>query len=354
MVRVVRLWFEPDNYANQKFFAMEMVLMDEKGDKIQATVRKNLMTRFENKIREGTVYNIRSFGVAANSGAFRTTKHQFKLNLQNGTVVREVGTGLITVSPYSFVSFPEIVGNIDKDYLIDVVGILSGVGRERAYERNRVTTKFKVIELESNGMRLECTLFGPYVDDLDAYLQSGYTKNVVVLAQYLKVKMFNGKVQLQNAMNCTELLFNPDIPKVIDFVKNANNIGSPTQPLSYMKDASEMTLEEEFLNLSQRKTIEELKDCRNDMVCVVLGTIKHVVGGNDFWYAACVCNKGVVFGGNVVVFGGYFRQILPVVGKGGRHDIVSASINSSELWKYCKVDFVPKHAAGCSRTQRRC
>ena len=30
------------------------------------------------------------------------------------------------------------------------------------------------------------------------------------------------------------------------------------------------------------------------MVCVVLGTIKHVIGGNDWWYAACVCNKGVV------------------------------------------------------------
>ena len=30
VVRVVRLWFVPDNYANQKFFAMKMVLMDEK------------------------------------------------------------------------------------------------------------------------------------------------------------------------------------------------------------------------------------------------------------------------------------------------------------------------------------
>jgi len=116
-------------------------------------------------------------------------------------------------------------------------------------------------------MKFECTLFGPYVDDLDAHLLSGYKKNVVVLAQYLKVKLFNGKVQLQNAMNCTRLLFNPDIPEVIDFVKNSNNIGSPTQPLSYMKDASEMTLEEEFLNLSQRKTIEELKDCRNVIFC---------------------------------------------------------------------------------------
>ncbi|XP_058781239.1 uncharacterized protein LOC131655374 [Vicia villosa] len=29
------------------------------------------------------------------------------------------------------------------------------------------------------------------------------------------------------------------------------------------------------------------------MVCVVLVTIKHVSSGNDWWYAACVCNKGV-------------------------------------------------------------
>ncbi|KAL5067893.1 hypothetical protein RYX36_018780, partial [Vicia faba] len=72
------------------------------------------------------------------------------------------------------------------------------------------------------------------------------------------------------------------------------NIGSPTQPFCYMKDPSEMTLEEEFLNLSHCKTIEELKDCQDDMVCVVLGTIKHVIDGNDWWYVACVYNKGVI------------------------------------------------------------
>ena len=36
-------------------------------------------------------------------------------------------------------------------YVIDVVAILSAVGRERVYERNGVTTKFKVIELQSHG-----------------------------------------------------------------------------------------------------------------------------------------------------------------------------------------------------------
>ncbi|XP_056843179.1 uncharacterized protein LOC130495713 [Raphanus sativus] len=42
------------------------------------------------------------------------------------------------------------------------------------------------------------------------------------------------------------------------------------------------------------------------------------------------------FGGKVVVFGGDFRQILPVIPKGNRTDIVMAALNSSYLWKYCK------------------
>ncbi|GJR67014.1 ATP-dependent DNA helicase PIF1-like protein [Tanacetum coccineum] len=44
-----------------------------------------------------------------------------------------------------------------------------------------------------------------------------------------------------------------------------------------------------------------------------------------------------VFGGKVVLFGGDFRQILPVVTNGSRQDVVHASINSSYLWKHCKV-----------------
>ncbi|XP_019170957.1 PREDICTED: uncharacterized protein LOC109166458 [Ipomoea nil] len=43
------------------------------------------------------------------------------------------------------------------------------------------------------------------------------------------------------------------------------------------------------------------------------------------------------FGGKTVVFGGDFRQILPVIPKGTRQDIVGATINSSYLWNNCRV-----------------
>ncbi|XP_010480907.2 PREDICTED: ATP-dependent DNA helicase PIF1-like [Camelina sativa] len=43
------------------------------------------------------------------------------------------------------------------------------------------------------------------------------------------------------------------------------------------------------------------------------------------------------FGGKVVVFGGDFRQILPVINGAGRAEIVLSSLNASYLWEHCKV-----------------
>ncbi|WJX66872.1 DNA helicase [Trifolium repens] len=48
-------------------------------------------------------------------------------------------------------------------------------------------------------------------------------------------------------------------------------------------------------------------------------------------------NSETVFGGKVVVFGGDFRQILPVVPRGSRSDIVHSSINASTIWEEAEV-----------------
>ncbi|XP_057452749.1 uncharacterized protein LOC130744595 [Lotus japonicus] len=45
----------------------------------------------------------------------------------------------------------------------------------------------------------------------------------------------------------------------------------------------------------------------------------------------------IPFGGKVVVLGGDFRQILPVISKRSRSEIVGSPINSSYPWKHCKV-----------------
>ncbi|XP_021986751.1 uncharacterized protein LOC110883256 [Helianthus annuus] len=48
-------------------------------------------------------------------------------------------------------------------------------------------------------------------------------------------------------------------------------------------------------------------------------------------------NSDCLFGGKVIVFGGDFRQILPVIPNGSRQQIVNASLSSSYIWSQCKL-----------------
>ena len=60
-------------------------------------------------------------------------------------------------------------------------------------------------------------------------------------------------------------------------------------------------------------------------------TLKDILGFHD---PEC---RSQIFGGVTVLLGGDFRQILPVIPKGSRAEIVQACINQSELWKHCKI-----------------
>jgi len=46
---------------------------------------------------------------------------------------------------------------------------------------------------------------------------------------------------------------------------------------------------------------------------------------------------GQPFGGKVIVFGGNFRQILPVVQRGSAADAIGASLRRSQLWGHLRV-----------------
>jgi hypothetical protein len=47
--------------------------------------------------------------------------------------------------------------------------------------------------------------------------------------------------------------------------------------------------------------------------------------------------RNIPFGNKIIVFGGDFRQILPVVKKGTRGAIVNASFNRSKLWQHVQI-----------------
>ncbi|XP_068477222.1 uncharacterized protein [Phaseolus vulgaris] len=165
IARVIRLWFVSD-FKKTKFpFSMEMVIQDKDGDRIHVSVRRTLIYKFQNDIFEDKVYSFNFFSVSTNSGSYRTTCHQYKINFQFGTKVTS----------------------------IDVIGILTGVGTERELNRSGSPTKLNAISIEADGYRIECTLFGNYVDELNAFLSSGKLENIVISVHFAKVKIFQDK-----------------------------------------------------------------------------------------------------------------------------------------------------------------
>ncbi|KAL2929854.1 Replication protein A 70 kDa DNA-binding subunit C, partial [Bienertia sinuspersici] len=87
-VRIILLWEVP-NYNNPNVVdSTELVLVDEKGSRIQASIRKTIMQQFSNMVKEGWCSIIVNFRLISNIGKHRVTNHSYKLNFFK-TVVRE-------------------------------------------------------------------------------------------------------------------------------------------------------------------------------------------------------------------------------------------------------------------------
>ncbi|RYR11280.1 hypothetical protein Ahy_B05g079742 [Arachis hypogaea] len=78
-----------------------MVCLDENGGKIQASVKRFLVSRFVNLLKEGISYQIRYFGVGLNEGNFKTTHHEYVVNLNQRTYVYRLPESL-SIPRYGF------------------------------------------------------------------------------------------------------------------------------------------------------------------------------------------------------------------------------------------------------------
>jgi ATP-dependent DNA helicase PIF1 len=65
-------------------------------------------------------------------------------------------------------------------------------------------------------------------------------------------------------------------------------------------------------------------------------TKRQAVEALDYSMRDIMGQKDLPFGGKTDVFGGDFRQVLPVVRKGSRAQIVDASLRKSYLWEFMR------------------
>ncbi|XP_072066976.1 uncharacterized protein [Arachis hypogaea] len=160
VVGVARLYEFPSKWNNNEVFSLELVLQDEKGDRIHATVCKPRLELFRNKIKEHVVYSIQNFIVKLNNGKVKTTPHKYKLNFYTKTVVAVLPIETFSFNPFEFRPFHELEkngstdGNLLFDYIGDVVGKdeIKGLITRIGDETKRIT--FQLEDLEQYCQRI--------------------------------------------------------------------------------------------------------------------------------------------------------------------------------------------------------
>ncbi|MQM21759.1 hypothetical protein Taro_054805, partial [Colocasia esculenta] len=148
-VKVTTLWNTSKFNNLEEVFSIDFILIDEKGGKIQARMKKSLFNKISCQLKEGSSYVITNFGVGENIGSYKPTQHAFRINFLYSTSVRECHDMLMPTKSFDFIAFEDITSNrIDVTYLVDVIGELTGIGNIEEWENNGNKTKRLTFELE--------------------------------------------------------------------------------------------------------------------------------------------------------------------------------------------------------------
>ncbi|XP_061359069.1 uncharacterized protein LOC133303207, partial [Gastrolobium bilobum] len=159
-VRAIRTWKVP-NYEKKGFDDnLEMILADEHGSTIHATVRGTLQVR--KKIIEGEAYFIRNFGVGLNGEGFKATRHVYKISFNLRTDVKAIVDATIPVNY--------------------VIGLLTGTSEVE--EHDVFGRKAKKIMLELDNRREH------YVDEVQSFLANNQASQNVIIVHLANMKDF--------------------------------------------------------------------------------------------------------------------------------------------------------------------
>ncbi|GKC22095.1 replication protein A 70 kDa DNA-binding subunit B, partial [Tanacetum coccineum] len=128
LVRFIRKWFNhPQGKPNIKW-SLEMVLQDQLGNRIHASVMKDCMKKFEPIIDEGTCYMITNFGVGENGGNFPLVNHKYRISFYMNTMVIRVNKFGNNVHGFRFEPFQKFsTKHFSPNDFVDVIGTIVSI-----------------------------------------------------------------------------------------------------------------------------------------------------------------------------------------------------------------------------------
>ncbi|CAH8254155.1 unnamed protein product [Arabidopsis lyrata] len=218
-VRIVRLWGFPKKNKPEEFTGIDLLIVDEKGSRIQASVKGKLLDKFQKDLKEGKCCVLMNFELCPNLGKFRSCDHPYKINFIFYTCVKPSEEIPNLEACFNLCPFPEILARRNDDTIfIDIIGEIVGMNEVKSITTAEGPTKLLNLQLKDLGDSLiDVALWGKLAEDVYSNIKSQPSGPVVFLGSLMKTLLYQGKGTVESSKFTTKAYINSPLPEILQF-----------------------------------------------------------------------------------------------------------------------------------------
>ncbi|KAH0674584.1 hypothetical protein KY284_025671 [Solanum tuberosum] len=289
-VRVIRMWIVPDKHKTKLPISLELILQDEKGDRIHASIGKFIIKCFKDKIQELGLYQMEYFVVAANCANLKTSKHKHRLIFTKNTIVTELHDSLFHMNIFNLRTFDQLTNqvNMDETELFDVVGqVVSYKPSKNNEEGDNDKWLFKVVLEDDKKNRLSTSLWGKHAYQIQPHLCESADEPLIVVMQLMKVHKLRENYYVHDCWYETKLWINSNLPQPTDFKNRLVVSCGPKFERIFQTNPQQHIWDELSKGIVPFKFLSDLIQCTEESAYWIAAKVVYLKLDHGWSYSAC-------------------------------------------------------------------
>ncbi|KAI5346000.1 hypothetical protein L3X38_013879 [Prunus dulcis] len=291
-VRICRIWRPKLIGSTDQFGGLQCILVDQKTDAIQASVKEIDYDFVAPKIKAGSIYEITHFYTGRNKPSHKIVPHVAQLFFNARTTFKELPTIQPHIPRHRFylVDYTQLSTQIDKiDILTDVFGHITAIQplEQKMVGNERLEDKCEVCIENIRKEDVRITLWGNTAKTFDAQALQQSTSPIFAAFTSLKVKQFQGKIVLNSSVS-TLIFINPDIQELAAY---KTIFSDSTHAVKMMPSSTTQLMTPQYLGAAKKLSVQELNvldpETHKDTPILCRAAITRFDIRNGWWYKAC-------------------------------------------------------------------
>ncbi|KAL0843821.1 hypothetical protein Bca101_017067 [Brassica carinata] len=284
-VKLFHSWKKSTSFGGD---TLECVLVDESGDKIQASCKKSLMVRVQRHLPIGEWKVIDTFKIGGAGGQYRPTKQQYKMTILTDTMISR--SDYLNDSEFLDLASYEEIGNrtCKLNFLIDVMGQTTDLAAVAMVQVKGIDTERVNFRLrDESGNEVACCLWEKYAEQFEKHIEETIADIEICLIRFAKIKKYRGEIQITNAFDAPLLFLNPTMKEAVEFKKLVENSHLPLALFDQENEKKMMTKVKDDWDVVDVRCISELLLSVESENCKIICSIEPIDTDWGWFYFEC-------------------------------------------------------------------